>query len=405
MRKLCSIATVPEITLALIAPLLALPASVYAQVPSVTCQTVMVPMRDGTLLTSDVYMPAQPGKYPVVLQRNPYARLSGGGCFVGGEAGLGYWPQNGYVAINQDVRGTFTSQGTFRAMAQEAQDGYDAVEWAAKQPWSTGKVGVMSASYLGVTSWQAAIYSPPHLAAIAPGLTGSDYHDNWTYQNGVFDLWFGLSWPGLTFVPDQIVRAGQAEGLPQTQVDQQVAAWDSNYKQNLLTNWAWQLPLESFSQFHQLAPYYYDWIDHPNYDSYWAAMDVETRYADVKVPALIGGASYDPFNVGQVRNFQGMRTHGGTTETRNGTKLVWQAYGHAGDSGTPTFGADTSALVTAPSPAGGLSGPLQLRFFDHYLKGIDNGVDHDPRVYLYVLLPLSLTGVLEPPMIGLMAPV
>jgi len=370
MRKLLSLSSVASLACVLITP------TVYAQAPGVTCQTVTVPMRDGTLLTTDIYMPAQPGRYPVLVQRNPYARLLGGGCFTGLlEAGLSVWPQNGYVVVSQDVRGSFTSQGTFHLMTQEAQDGYDTIEWAAAQPWSNGKVGTMSGSYLGLTQWQPAIHTPPHLAAIAPGVTGSDYHDNWTYVNGVFDLWLNQSWPGTAFVPDQIVRAGEAEGLSQSEIDQQVAAWDNAYKQNILTNWVWQLPLESFSQFRQFAPYYYDWLDHPSYDGYWAAMDVESHYPNVKVPALIGGAWYDLFNVGEVRNFHGMRTQGGTAEARDGTKIVMQAYGHSGDSKTPTFGNDASDPT------------LQLRFFDHYLKGIDNGVDREPPVHLYVLVP------------------
>ena len=347
--------------------------------PGVVCETIQVPMRDGTLLATDKYSPeGGSGKYPVVMARNPYGRLIGGGCFAGLGAGLAAYAQNGYVALAQEARGTFRSQGPFREMVQEAADGYDAIEWAGTQPWSTGKVGTTSGSYLGLTQWQPAIHTPPHLAAISPAITASDYHDNWTYVNGVFDLWFGISWPALAFVPDALIRGLQSFGVPQSQIDMQVAAWNDAVNADLLSKWVWTLPLTSFDKFTTFAPYFYDWIDHPNYDGFWEKLDVEPRYDNVKVPALITTAWYDIFQVGAFRNFAGMRREGGTREARQGTKLVIGPYGHAGDSGKPTFGAD---------PTGALGAAQELRFFDRYLKGIENGYEDDPMVQLYVLVP------------------
>ena len=119
-------------------------------------------------------------------------------------------------------------------MVQEAQDGVDAIEWAAAQPWSTGKVGTTSGSYLGLTQWQPAIHSPPHLAALNPQITASDYHDNWTYVNGVFDLWFGVSWPALAFVGDAIQRFGRSN-QSQAQANAMEAQFNANQAANLLT--------------------------------------------------------------------------------------------------------------------------------------------------------------------------
>jgi len=156
-----------------------------------------------------------------------------------------------------------------------------------------------------------------------------------------------------------------------------VTAWNNNTNANLATKWVWQLPLTGFDQFTALAPYFYDWVDHPYYDEFWARLDVETRYHEVKVPALISSAWYDIFQVGAFKNFQGMRAKGGTHEAREGTKLFAGAYGHAGDSGTPTFGSDAALL------------PLdtQVAFFDRYLKGTNNGWEDNPSVRLYVLVP------------------
>lgn len=282
---------------------------------------------------------------------------------------------NGYVGLNQDVRGMYRSPDDFHAMVQEANDGYDAIEWAAVQPWSTGKVGMFSGSYVGLTQWQPAIHTPPHLAAIAPAVTASDYHDNWTYVDAVFDLWFAQSWILLTFGPETYKRQLVASGLPPAEVTQKVNDWIAQGDQNILTSWVWQLPLTSFDVFQGLAPYYYDWLAHPSYDPFWAQLDVETRYKNVMVPALISGGWYDIFQVGTLRNFHGMRSEGGTAEARTDTKLVMTCCGHAGTSGTVNWGPST----TDPT--------LTLRFFDHYLKGIDNGVEREPVVQMDLLVP------------------
>src|SRR5215470_13517443 len=133
--------------LATIFAAIALAVPARAQTPSVTCETQMVPMRDGTKLYTEIYKPAAPGRYPVALVRNPYGRLLGDGCitsFFG--ATMVPWAQNGYVGVLQEVRGTMRSEGTFVPFFQEQNDGYDAVEWAAAQPWSNGRVGLTSGS-------------------------------------------------------------------------------------------------------------------------------------------------------------------------------------------------------------------------------------------------------------------
>src|SRR5207249_3276424 len=182
----------------------------------------------------------------------------------------------------QDARGTYRSEGIFRPIFQEQADGYDAVEWAAAQPWSNGKVGLTGTSYQGVTVWQAAVTTPPHLAAISPDETAIDYHDHWTYVNGVFDLWFGQSWILHFFAPDEYRRQLIAKGMS---ADAARAASDTYLAQNkdhVFAEWSKKLPLKSFPEFRTLAPYYYDWLEHPNYDDYWAKVDVEAQWRNVK---------------------------------------------------------------------------------------------------------------------------
>ncbi len=348
--------------------------------PQVTCHIEGVPMRDGVLLATEVYLPNNaPEPLPVILQRTPYNRFPPGPGSNCDNAQFISYAGQGYAVLNQDVRGRYRSHGAMNAMVQEANDGYDAIEWAASQPWSNGRVGTLGGSYVGLTQWQPAIHTPPHLAAIAPAITASDYHDHWTYVDAVFDLWFAQSWMQVTFASEQLMRNLEDDGLPPDEVQRQTAEWIAQANRDILTNWVWQLPLTSFDVFRAgdrpLAPYYYDWLAHPSYDGFWAALDVEPRYHQVTVPALNSGAWYDIFQVGTVRNFQHMRSGAGTAEARTGTKLVMTCCGHAGTSGTVDWGPTRT------------DGTLMLRFFDHYLKGIDNGIEHEPAVQMDILVP------------------
>jgi putative CocE/NonD family hydrolase len=367
------------------ASICATPSAAHAQA---TCRVEWAPMRDGVTLATEVYLPPNPsGPLPVILQRTPYKRSP-----VGGTPAICSSPDfislasHGYVALSQDTRGRFRSNGVMDALQQEARDGYDAVEWAAGQPWSNGNVGMFGGSYVGLTQWQPAVLTPPHLKAIAPMITASDYHDHWTYVNGALDLWFAQSWMLLTFAGEQQMRNLEAQGRAPADVAGMTAEWIAQGRRDILTKWVWQLPLASFKVFREgspqpLAPYYYDWLAHPNYDEYWAKLDVETRYAQVKVPTLNIGWWYDIFQVGTVRNFQRMQSAGGTDQARKGSQLVMWAQCHACPAGTKVgeidFGPDNKYDLNA----------LYVRFFDRWLKGIDNGIDKEPAAKLFVMLP------------------
>ncbi len=144
-------------------------------------------MRDGVILRADVYRPKADGQFPVLLQRTPYDKRN--------SADFAYKAAtHGFVAIVQDVRGRYTSDGEWYTFKHESNDGYDTVEWAAALPYSNGKVGMWGGSYVGATQMLTAIAHPPHLAGICPVVTASNYHDGWTYQGGAFEQWFNQSW-------------------------------------------------------------------------------------------------------------------------------------------------------------------------------------------------------------------
>src|SRR5580700_10731127 len=147
---------------------------------------VKVVMRDGVVLRADIYRPAVEGKFPVLLERTPYDKRT----FAMGLRGAA----QGYVVILQDVRGRYASEGEWYPFKNEANDGYDTIEWAAALPYSNGKVGMFGGSYVGATQMLAAIANPPHLAGICPIVTSSNYHESWTYQGGAFEQWFNQSW-------------------------------------------------------------------------------------------------------------------------------------------------------------------------------------------------------------------
>ncbi len=351
---------------------------VVADTRGVTCETVMVRMRDGVRLATDVYRPAAPGRYPVIMLRTPYGLRLGQGCFAPGlSAGMAFWAEHGYVAVSQDARGTFRSEGEFRPIFQERDDGYDAVEWAAAQPWSDGRVAMTGGSYMGVTQWQAALGAPPHLVAIAPNQTATDYHDHWTYVNGVFDLWFGQSWPLAFFAPDAVRRAQLARGASAEEARRAADSFLAEGERLIAGEWIGQVPLAGLADFRTLAPYYYEWLEHPDYDGYWASVDVEAQWDRVVVPALVTGAWGDLFHIGSVRAFEGLRADGGSAAARAGTMLVMTGGGGHGREGALSFGAAGQMDLRA----------LQLRFYDRHVKGIDNGIDRDPRVQLFVQVP------------------
>lgn len=341
-----------------------------------TCHTEMATMRDGAQLATDVYLPASgEGRYPTILQRTPYNRNGGPVDLACANVLFQAYAAAGYAVLNQDVRGMYRSQGPFVPMQQEVTDGYDAVEWAAAQPWSTGKVGMTGGSYVGLTQWQPATRQPPHLVAISPAITASDYHDHWTYHHGVFDLYFAQTWLHVTFARETLLRHSLTNGMSREQANEKVAAWAERGAENLLSDWVWQLPLTGLDVYRGLAPYYYTWLNHDTYDRYWNRLDVQHRWDQVRVPAFNTGAWYDIFQIGTVRNFQGMREQAATEEARSGSKLIMTCCGHAGTSGTVQWGTATPAVTS------------ELRFFDRYLKGIRNGVEDDPAVQLWVLNP------------------
>ncbi|MCK9909697.1 CocE/NonD family hydrolase, partial [Microbacteriaceae bacterium K1510] len=135
---------------------------------------VRVPMRDGITLAVDIYRPKAEGRYPAIVIRTPYVKTTKA-IFENGT----YYAENGYAVVYMDVRGRGDSDGEFVPYQNEAEDGYDSIEWVAAQPWCTGDVGTMGGSYLARDQWLAAVTQPPHLKAMICSVSPSDPFVEW----------------------------------------------------------------------------------------------------------------------------------------------------------------------------------------------------------------------------------
>jgi putative CocE/NonD family hydrolase len=162
----------------------------HQQYDALIDSNVMIPMRDGVRLATDLYFPAlddrrAEGKFPVILERTPYGKGSSRNVLKGK-----YFARRGYVCAIQDVRGRFDSEGEWYPFAKEAHDGYDTVEWLGNQKWSTGKVGTMGDSYSGSDQSALATLSPPHLSTMVVAVGASNYYHSSMRHNGVLELRF-----------------------------------------------------------------------------------------------------------------------------------------------------------------------------------------------------------------------
>ncbi|MGP4061239.1 CocE/NonD family hydrolase [Halobacillus sp. H74] len=162
---------------------------------------------DGTTLFANVYRPSEEGTFPVLLTRLPYDKNlpEFSHRFIDPIR----IAREGYIVIIQDVRGRFTSEGNFHPFLQEKQDGYDTVEWAARLPYSNGKIGMFGLSYYGFTQLYAAVEKPPSLKALFPVMTGSELDDGLIYRGGALELGLFATWLLESIAPDYLSKAGR----------------------------------------------------------------------------------------------------------------------------------------------------------------------------------------------------
>jgi uncharacterized protein len=324
---------------------------------------VQIPMRDGTRLATDIYLPApsktaaqadMPSRFPVVLSRTPYNK---DGIDLQGR----YYARRGYVFVAQDVRGRFDSPGTFVPFLHEKEDGYDTIEWLAKQDFADGKVGMIGGSYLGMVQWEAASLRPPHLTCIIPNVSPPDPTLNIPFEHGcVFmaGLWWldvvesnataDLSGSSMARITANDFKAENLKSLPVIDLDKKILGHESK---------TWRA-----------------WMTHKTDPGYWSSGMFLSTLKDVNIPAFHQSGWFDGDGIGTKLNYLAM-VHAGHPDQ----KLTIGPWGHSDVAsrrlGDLDFGA--AAMIDLPHD--------YLRWFDHFLKGVDNGIDRDPLVSLFVM--------------------
>ena len=279
-------------------------------------------LRDGTRLAANVFKPAGTGPWPVVVSRTPYLKDGRGSPEALAAQGKHY-TDAGYVFVLQDVRGKGRSQGFYAAYVNDIEDGYDTVEWAARQPWSSGKVGITGASALGVTSNAAAMAAPPHLKAAYVVVAPFDRSRS-SFMGGVIKEKDTVGWL-------------KGQGVSQAEID--------------------------------------DIRSRAADDVVWNRFAMSTNRKYIKVPIYNVGGWYDIFNEGNTSNFTYLQNQG-AKGARGNQKLMMGPFGHGPLSGDLAYpGEDT------------LPGAFrnEIRWFDYWLKGIDNGIMDEPPVSLYMM--------------------
>ncbi len=288
-------------------------------------ETHMVPMRDGTKLSTTVHKSPLGGPFPTILIRTPYGKDDESLEM------LQLILLKGYALVIQDVRGRYDSEGDDMVFVNDGwgdnQDGYDTVEWIAAQSWCNDKVGTFGPSAMGITQNLMAPTLPPHLVCQVIGYAPTTMYGQAAYQNGVF-------------------RKSLIEG------------WFAG------TGLTKHLPL---------------FKEHKTYDDFWAQMDIASKHAEVNVPALFVGGWYDCFQEGTLSGFTGRQTLG-AEGARNNQKLVMGPWTHVNE-----FEAQQGQLTYPANSQFEEELDITIDFYDYWMKGTANGIMSEPAVRYYVM--------------------
>ena len=319
-------------------------------------------MGDGVKLSVDVFRPDVKGRHPAILIHTPYSN-NGAGLVERAR----WFAKRGYVVAVSDCRGRFDSDGEWDPFgAKHKTDGYDLIEWLAKQPWCDGNVGMMGQSYMGWTQWWTATQGPPSLKAIVPEVAPPDQLYNGPYQNGILVGW-AMDWAaahaGRT---TQVARPGPYGGFTVTR-----------HKDYL------ELPYLKLCERRGAldAPWFESWIrQNLSTSPYWRGIAYQTpeNYAKVNVPSLNVTGWFDANHPGTPMNYVAMKKYGATPEARK-PRMVVGPWIHSWNTTKQLSGIDFG-----PEAMIDWNGYV-CRWFDRYLKGEKNGVENDPPVFVFVM--------------------
>ncbi len=311
---------------------------------------VKVPMQDGVNLSADIYLPKARDKFPTVLLRTPYSNNTDPMVEKGRRLA-----NHGYACVIQDCRGRWDSDGDYYPF-REGRDGFDTQEWIGRRPWSGGKIGMAGGSYVGCVQWQSAPHRSQYLKCIAPRVICCDYYTGLVHPGGAFQLNVMATWGMSTNA-----RTGQTIGFHH---------WHEAFRGMPLADLAKQTGRD--------LAFWKDWVGHPTYDGYWEEFNGEKLWGEIAVPALNMGGWYDLYAQQAFTNFNGLRLNGGSPEAKQ-SRLIVGPWPHALSTSTKTGDVDfgINSMVDLES--------LELRWLDHWLRGIDNGIADEPPLRLFIM--------------------
>jgi uncharacterized protein len=317
--------------------------SALAQTPAVKQLHVHVPMRDGVLLSANVFRPGAPGKVSTILIRTPYGK--GEDWSPNHQA----YVEHGYAVVVQDVRGRHESQGVFQPLTQEPEDGDDTLNWIARQTWSNGKVGMTGGSYLGIVQWKAATMNNPHLKAIFPWVSGDDdYRDRYYSTGGAMKLGHRLLW---------------------VEENMRLPGYDppSFEKYVLTVPLRRAVPAAAGLQ----VPMMDTVLEHAADDAFWRSISVREQLKNIKVPVFSVGGWYDNYVESDLDAFAALH------KQSNVNRILIGPWPHNVNTIMPGsgFGKDTQILFRK----------TQLEWFDQWLKDKDVPMMSKPPVRIFVM--------------------
>ncbi len=320
---------------------------------------VMVPMRDGVKLATDLYLPAKdgkpaPGRFPVVLTRTPYDKSET--AWTPLDVIGPYYASRGYVFVAQDTRGRFASEGEWHMLTDDGRDGWDCGAWIAQQPWSDGKIGMFGTSYVGGTQHAMALERVPQLTTVIPVDAMSNIGRQSLRNAGAFEMRF---W---NWIMTKVTKGSRAGRDPATAAElMELSGQRFNYLKHL--------PLRYGTTPLQLAPEYENWLveamRHGADDAFWAQNNIladPKRYKDI--PVYLVGGWYDSWGGNTTANFTALHQ-----AIKGPVYLIMGPWIH-GDQGKSSHGqVSFGADAAIPDPLA-----WRLEWYDHWLKGMTNSV-------------------------------
>jgi putative CocE/NonD family hydrolase len=316
-----------------------------------------VPMRDSVHLSADIYLPPEEGRYPAVLQRTPYDNTMPLWVKI-----ASYLAGRGYAFVSQDVRGRCDSEGEWVPMVNEAQDGYDTIEWIAQQPWCDGRVGMMGGSYGGYVQWMAARERPPHLVTLVSTAAAGRWLQELPYMNGKFTPYW-LWW--LNLVGGRTLQQSLSDPAGKPPI---------NWKKLVLHR-----PLKDIDQvLGRTDTLWREWLAHPTWDAYWQHLSLDGYFEQIDLPVLHITGWYDGDQWGELYYYNNMVAHSPAADKQYLLSGPWD---HAG---TRTPQATLGGIDFTQAAVLDIN-DIHRRWFDYWLKGEQNGQEEQAPVKFFVM--------------------